>query len=80
MPEAQSQNLILEAVKYFNKKLEKETIENLTNMVKIIINASCTLNEVSNQSEAVQMFIYQNDRGKYPTDLEIIKSLFMYNI
>lgn len=79
-PETQSQNRILDAVKYFNKKLEKETIENLTNMVKIIINASCTLNEVLNQSEAVQMFIYQNDRGKHPTDLEIIKSLFMYNI
>lgn len=79
-PETQSQNRILEAVEYFNKKLEKETIENLTNMVKIIINASCTLNEVLNQSEAVQMFIYQNDRGKHPTDLEIIKSLFMYNI
>ena len=78
--ETQSQNRILDAVKYFNKKLEKETIENLTNMVKIIINASCTLNEVLNQSEAVQMFIYQNDRGKHPTDLEIIKSLFMYNI
>lgn len=79
-PETQSQNRILEAVKYFNKKLEKETIANLTNMVKIITNASCTLNEVLNQSEAVQMFIYQNDRGKHPTDLEIIKSLFMYNI
>ena len=79
-PETQSQSRILEAVKYFNKKLEKETIENLTNMVKIITNASCTLNEVLNQSEAVQMFIYQNDRGKHPTDLEIIKSLFMYNI
>ena len=79
-PDTQSQNRILDAVKYFNKKLEKETIENLTNMVKIIINASCTLNEVLNQSEAIQMFIYQNDRGKHPTDLEIIKSLFMYNI
>lgn len=79
-PETQSQNRILEAVKYFNKKLEKETIENLINMVKIITNASCTLNEVLNQSEAVQMFIYQNDRGKHPTDLEIIKSLFMYNV
>lgn len=79
-PDTQSQSRILEAVKYFNKKLEKETIENLINMVKIITNASCTLNEVLNQSEAVQMFIYQNDRVKHPTDLEIIKSLFMYNI
>lgn len=79
-PETQSQNRILDAVKYFNNKLKNETIENLTNMVKIIINASCTLNEVLNQSEAVQMFIYQNDRGKHPTDLEIIKSLFMYNV
>lgn len=79
-PETQSQSRILEAAKYFKKKLEKETIENLINMVKIITNASCTLNEVLNQSEAVQMFIYQNDRGKHPTDLEIIKSLFMYNI
>lgn len=79
-PDTQSQSRILEAAKYFKKKLEKETIENLINMVKIITNASCTLNEVLNQSEAVQMFIYQNDRGKHPTDLEIIKSLFMYNI
>lgn len=79
-PETQSQNRILDAVKYFNNKLKNETIENLINMVKIITNASCTLNEVLNQSEAVQMFIYQNDRGKHPTDLEIIKSLFMYNI
>lgn len=79
-PDTQSQNRILNAVKYFNNKLKNETIENLTNMVKIIINASCTLNEVLNQSEAVQMFIYQNDRGKHPTNLEIIKSLFMYNI
>ncbi|WP_288518784.1 DUF262 domain-containing protein [uncultured Brachyspira sp.] len=79
-PDTQSQSRILEAVKYFNKKLEKETIENLINMVKIITNASCTLNEVLNQSEAVQMFIYQNDRVKHPTDLEIIKSLFMYNV
>ena len=79
-PDTQSQSRILEAVKYFKKKLEKETIENLINMVKIITNASCTLNEVLNQSEAVQMFIYQNDRGKHPTDLEIIKSLFMYNV
>ena len=79
-PDTQSQSRILEAVKYFKKKLEKETIENLINMVKIIIKASCTLNEVLNQSEAVQMFIYQNDRGKHPTDLEIIKSLFMYNV
>ena len=78
--ETQSQKRILDALKYFNKKLEKEKIENLRKMLQIIINASCTLNEVSNQSEAVQMFIYQNDRGKHPTDLEIIKSLFMYNI
>ena len=39
-PDTQSQSRILEAVKYFNKKLEKETIENLINMVKIITNAS----------------------------------------
>ena len=35
---------------------------------------------VKDESEAVQMFIFQNNRGKKPTNLEIIKAQFMYNI
>ncbi|WP_249117245.1 HNH endonuclease family protein [Prevotella jejuni] len=42
--------------------------------------ASCTTHVVKDESEAVQMFIFQNNRGKKPTNLEIIKAQFMYDI
>ncbi|MCZ9885430.1 hypothetical protein [Brachyspira hyodysenteriae] len=42
--------------------------------------ASCTEHIINKQEEAVQMFIYENNRGKRPTNLDILKSLFMHTI
>ena len=78
--ETQSQKRISEALDYFDKKLKKYEIDDLKKMIEVIVNANCSMNEVKDQTEAIQMFIYENDRGKSPTDLEKIKSLFMYNI
>ena len=52
----------------------------LLKMLDTIQNASCTTHPVKDESEAIQMFIFQNNRGKKPSNLEIIKAQFMFNI
>ena len=49
----------------------------MSKMLKIVGAASCTTHTVKHESDAVQMFIFQNNRGKDPTELEIIKAEFM---
>jgi hypothetical protein len=49
-------------------------------MLHTVTKAVCTTHLVKNESEAIQMFIFQNNRGKKPTNLEIIKAQFMYVI
>ncbi|HED4449551.1 TPA: hypothetical protein R4338_002184, partial [Pasteurella multocida] len=41
---------------------------------------SCTTHTVIDESEAIQMFIFQNNRGKKPSTLEIIKAEFMFHV
>lgn len=45
-----------------------------------LINARCTTHVVADPTQAVQMFIFQNNRGKKPTNLEIIKAQLMYHV
>ncbi|WP_300716619.1 DUF1524 domain-containing protein, partial [uncultured Brachyspira sp.] len=52
----------------------------IINIFDIIMKASCTEHIIKKQEEAVQMFIYENNRGKRPTNLDILKSLFMHTI
>ena len=75
-----SKKRIADASDYFCSKLSNKTEEELLQFLKAITNASCTTHVVKDESEAVQMFIFQNNRGKKPTNLEIIKAQFMYNI
>ena len=75
-----SKKSIADAFDYFCSKLSNKTEEELLQFLKAITNASCTTHVVKDESEAVQMFIFQNNRGKKPTNLEIIKAQFMYNI
>jgi len=78
--ETDSAKRIAEAFDYFTKKLSKKDDGYLNKMLQVIIKASCTTHLVRHESEAIQMFIFQNDRGKRPTNLEIIKAQFMYVI
>ena len=75
-----SKKRIADASDYFCSKLSNKTEEELLQFLKAITNASCTTHVVKDESEAVQMFIFQNNRGKKPTNLEIIKAQFMYDI
>lgn len=75
-----SQQRIANAYNFFTKFLSDETDNNLIKLVDIIARAKCSTYVVEDESDAVQMFIFENNRGKRPTDLEIIKAQFMYQI
>lgn len=78
--ETDSARRIASAFDYFGKKLAKKEEDYLNKILNTIIWVSCTTHLVRYESEAIQMFIFQNDRGKRPTNLEIIKAQFMYVI
>lgn len=71
---------IVRAFNFFQKHLSSKSEEDLTRMLSIIAESSCTTHIVHNESEAIQMFIFQNNRGKKASNLEIVKAQFMYNV
>lgn len=71
---------IADAFDYFKVRLADIEEKELLALFNAITHASCTTHVVKDTAEAVQMFIFQNNRGKKPTKLEIIKAQFMYHI
>jgi len=71
---------IVMAFDFFESQLADKNEEYLLKMLNTIQNASCTTHPVKDESEAIQMFIFQNNRGKKPSNLEIIKAQFMFNV
>ncbi|MDR3127473.1 MAG: DUF262 domain-containing HNH endonuclease family protein [Tannerellaceae bacterium] len=78
--ETESAKRIVNAFNYFVQQLEDKDELYLTKMLETIQNSSCTTHPVTDESEAIQMFIFQNNRGKKPSNLEIIKAQFMFNV
>lgn len=78
--ETESAKRIVQAYDFFTLFLSDKDENYLTNMLTTIKSASCTTHPVSDESEAIQMFIFQNNRGKKPSNLEIIKAQFMFNV
>ncbi len=78
--ETESQKKIAEAYDYFKDELKQKNEDDLQKLLNSVANAACTTHQVNNESESIQMFIFQNNRGKKPTNLEVIKALFMYNV
>lgn len=76
----ESQKCIKKAFEYFVSELMKMPKERIDELLMAITKASYTDCIIDDEAEAVQMFIFQNNRGKEPTKLEIIKALFMYNV
>ena len=71
---------IADAFDYFTAQLADIEEKDLLALLNAITHASCTTHVVKDAAEAIQMFIFQNNRGKKPTKLEIIKAQFMYHI
>lgn len=78
--ETLSAKRIAGAYDFFCEKIKNKTAEACKNYILCIKNSKCTTHIVNSDAEAIQMFIFQNNRGKRPTKLEIIKAQFMYEI
>lgn len=78
--DTESARRIVAAFDLFSAHLADKDEGYLVKMLDTIQNASCTTHPVRDESEAIQMFIFQNSRGKKPSDLEIIKAQFMFNV
>lgn len=71
---------LINAFDFFKKKLGAQPEAYLTDMLRIVSLASCSTHPVRDEAEAIQMFIFQNNRGKRPSNLEVVKAQFMYAI
>ena len=78
--ETESARRIVKAFDYFTKVLADKDAQYLSGLLDVVVNAACTTHTVVHESEAIQMFIFQNSRGKKPSKLEIIKAQFMHHI
>ena len=78
--DTKSQNRIIDAFKHFQEMLQNKDIKYISKMLGTLKRSSCTTHVITNRSQAIQMFIFQNNRGKKPSNLEIIKAQFMYSI
>jgi hypothetical protein len=78
--ETQSAVRIADAFDFFKMQLADKDENYLLQLMTVVKNTSCTIHSVTDESEAIQMFIFQNNRGKKPSNLEIIKAEFMFNV
>jgi len=76
--ETESAKRIVNAFDFFYQKLANKKEAYLIKMLETVQGSSCTTHPVTDESEAIQMFIFQNNRGKKPSNLEIIKAQFMF--
>lgn len=76
--DTESKRRFLQAFQYFSAYFSHCNEEQLSRLLDIVSRASCTTHTVEDESEAIQMFIFQNNRGKKPTDLEVIKAELMF--
>ena len=76
----ESQRRIKEAFDFFCKELNVKTEDELLKLLDVIQSASCSTYVIARESDAIQMFIFQNDRGKKPTNLEKVKAQFMFHV
>ncbi|WP_300345263.1 DUF262 domain-containing protein, partial [Fusobacterium sp.] len=73
----ESARRFVEAYRYFEKELSKRDNERLKAIMEVVINFKCTINIVDSKKEATQIFIFENHRGKNPTNLELLKTKLM---
>lgn len=72
-----SQRRIADACDGIREHLTSKTSEELRALLETVANAKCTTDVVDNSGEAMQMFLFQNNRGKAPSKLEVAKALIM---
>lgn len=71
---------IFNAYNFFKEKLKEIEPEKLKAIENLILESTCQINIIDDKIEAIQVFVFENNRGKTPTNLEIVKSMFMHYI
>lgn len=72
--ETSSGKRIVAAYDYFVEKLSSMELDKIEALLNAVTSSSCTTHIVKSEAEAIQMFIFQNNRGKRPSHLEVIKA------
>ncbi|GHU37000.1 hypothetical protein FACS1894192_04830 [Bacilli bacterium] len=80
VPDTISQKRIKESYDRFKTYFNSKSLEELDKILDAIKNARCSTYIVDSETEAVQMFIFENNRGKSPSDLEILKANMMFGV
>ncbi|MDE6794572.1 MAG: DUF262 domain-containing HNH endonuclease family protein [Muribaculaceae bacterium] len=75
-----SQRKYKEALDFFNKELSCKNLDELLEIKNLIEGTTINRLELDGKSEAALMFELQNNRGKSLTNLEKLKSYFMYQV
>lgn len=79
-PNSPSQSQIIAAISYFERELELLDTDALEHICQTIARTDITRIELDGEKEAALMFELQNNRGKDLTNLERLKSYFMYQM
>lgn len=75
-----SQVRIINAKKYFEKELDKIPTEKIFEILAKLESANITVIELVGKKDSALMFELENNRGKDLTNMERIKSYFMYQM
>lgn len=75
-----SERRIRKAFDSFSRFLKGCTEDKIAAYIKCIAYATCTTHVVTDKAEAIQIFVFQNNRGMQPTKIEISKAEFMYTV
>lgn len=75
-----SQESISNAKDYFIKELDKLDVDVLVKIKNVILDSKVNRLELQGKKEAALMFELQNNRGKDLTNMEKLKSFFMYQM
>ena len=75
-----SQKRIINAKKHFKKELSKEKTEDLIKIFEKLEATELTSIELQGKKDSALMFELQNNRGKDLTNMEKLKSYFMYQM
>lgn len=78
--DTESKKRLVAAYIYFETQLKKLSEEDICRFISLLNDASCSTHIVKDETEATQIFLFQNNRGKKPTRLEVIKAQFIYQV
>ena len=77
---SESQENIINAKDYFSKAISKSTLVELQQLYKLVLKSKINRIELEGKKEAALMFELQNNRGRDLTNMEKLKSFFMYQM